>query len=158
MLKHRDAYENTKKMVRERRAGSAEFVKSHPEIEFSDEESGDMLKIEASIKEFEDICNGKANLTPLDELNQWENLLIKWRLAKHWSVEELAEEAGIHLAELLLYESYDYEDCPYKVMREIKDILKYRTPKNPENELDGPWEPPMNKNQSDEPTSTPSEG
>lgn len=154
MLKHREAYENTKKMVRERRAGSAEFVKNHPEIEFSDEESGDMLKIEASIKEFEDICNGKANLTPLDELNQWENLLIKWRLAKHWSVEELAEEAGIHLAELMLYESYDYEDCPYKVMRRIKSILKNRTPKHPENELDGPWEPPRNENQSDESTST----
>ncbi len=156
MLKHRDAYERTKKMIEERTAASEEYLRNHPELKGKDK-PGDILKIEASIKEYEDICNGKANLTPLDELDQWENLLIKWRLAKHWSVEELAEEAGIHILDLLAYEAHDFEDCPFKVMREIKSVLKNCTPKNPVNALEEPWEDPKTKNSPDESPSSTSE-
>lgn len=139
MLKHRDAYERTKKMIEGWKTTYAEKVKDSPqrdELIKKAEQDSELIQIEESLREFEDIVNGKAKLQPLDNLDDLAPLLIKWRTAKGWSIEELAKESEVDLLELLAYEANQYEGCKFGKMRNIKDTLKFSEPKNPVNNTD----------------------
>lgn len=152
MLRHRDAYERSKRMIEGWKTTYAEKVKDSPqrdELIKRAEQDTELLQIEESLREFEDIVNGRATLTPLDELDNWASFLTTWRKAERWSVEELAIETGIDPLELLAYETHNFENCKFGTMRNIKDTMKYCKPLNPVAEVDddllGADLPPLDK-------------
>lgn len=114
MLRNRTEYERTKRHFR----------------------NGIPLEIELEVKEFEDICNGKADLTPLSELEPWGELLKQWRIQKRWSIEELAEALEIDTTQLIAYESTNFKDCLFGKMKDIASVMSYRTPNKPTAEND----------------------
>lgn len=82
-------------------------------------------QLQAEIKEFEDIVEGKTQLAKIaSQVDALPSLLINWRLAKHLTQKQLAERAGLHENLLQKYESENYSCVSLHIISKIAHILE----------------------------------
>lgn len=126
MIKNREGYLGTSRLLQKWKDEYAEFLKTSVPAEEQwkwDANKGSMeaeiRDLEQQLREFEDLTAGKVVPGDLEFIHDIPELLIKWRLAKQWSRAELAQRAGVDVMELFAYEKTDYGHCPFETMCRI---------------------------------------
>lgn len=89
-------------------------------------------KLERELNEFIDLFEGRGPLPDLNETDRFGESLIKWRIARRWTFNELAEKLGVEMLELYAYEGRDYETAPFGLLLRMKDIFEHETPDDPQ--------------------------
>jgi len=82
-------------------------------------------QLEADIQEYEDTVAGKKQLPPpVAFAEELPDLLIRWRLARHWTQRQLAERLGMQENLIQKYESENYGCVSLHTIRKIAAELQ----------------------------------
>lgn len=135
MIKDRFGYDGTKRLLGKVQTALDAIRKDDPEKAKTSELLYEIEQLHGELKEFEDTISGEAPLPDIDQISRIPKNLIKWRLAKHWSKEELAAKADVDFVHLIAWEMHDYKSCTFEEMMRIVRVLQMQTPENPFNEL-----------------------
>lgn len=77
------------------------------------------------IDEYERLARGDCSgLPPLDCVFDLAHLIVKWRIARGWSLMELAARLEEDWQELECLELNDFEDAPFHLLLRICHVLK----------------------------------
>ena len=130
MIKNQWQYKVTKSRVKDFEKSLQEFLKLPPvpeqpwlraaQREAIEEELKDLR---TQLQEYEDLQSGKAELPKLDMLDKLPSLLIKWRIARHLTHQELADKLGWHYQQIQQYENTDYSSATLETMHKIASAL-----------------------------------
>jgi HTH-type transcriptional regulator/antitoxin HigA len=82
-------------------------------------------QLQADIEEYEETVTGKRQL-PLvvAYTEQLPDLLIRWRLHRHWTQRQLADRVGMHENLIQKYESENYGCVSLQTIRKIATVLQ----------------------------------
>lgn len=101
---------------------------SHPEWLIGEESFAietTIEQLEGDVKEYEDLISGKKQLPkPVPFAIELPDLLIRWRLARHWTQKQLAERVGMHENQLQKYESENYSCASLQTITKIAMVLE----------------------------------
>jgi len=82
-------------------------------------------QLQADVQEYEDLVGGKKQLPPpVPYAEELPDLLIRWRLARHWTQKQLAERVGMHENQLQKYESENYGCASLQTITKIATVLQ----------------------------------
>lgn len=135
MIKDRTGYDGTKKLLAKVQAALEEIRKENPERAKTTDLLVEIQQLEDELKEFENTIAGRTQLPDIGRIRTMPEDLIKWRLAKRWSQEELAAKADVDWIHLLGWEMNGYRACTFEEMCRIISVLEMQTPEHPHNEL-----------------------
>src|SRR5437879_6340241 len=65
-------------------------------------------QLQSEVDEYESLKAGKIKLAPLDTITSVPELLIKWRIVRHWTQKHLAEKLGLAEQQIQKYEDTNY--------------------------------------------------
>lgn len=80
-------------------------------------------QLTAEIEEYDETVSGKAKLPDPSLVSQIPLLLIKWRIARHWTQRDLAEQVGLHENQIQKYESENYGHASLQTVSKIAAAL-----------------------------------
>jgi ribosome-binding protein aMBF1 (putative translation factor) len=82
-------------------------------------------QLQADVEEYEETVAGK-NQPPLVVVyaEQLPDLLIRWRLHRHWTQRQLADRLGMHENLIQKYESENYGCVSLQTIRKIATVLQ----------------------------------
>lgn len=80
-------------------------------------------QLTAEIEEYDETVSGKAKLPDPSLVSQIPLLLIKWRIARHWTQRDLAEQVGLHENQIQKYESENYVHASLQTVSKIAAAL-----------------------------------
>lgn len=83
----------------------------------------ELKDLRAQLQEYEDLQSGKEVLPQLNMLDTLPSLLIKWRIAKHLTHQDLADKLGWHYQQIQQYENTDYSSATLETMHKIASVL-----------------------------------
>lgn len=86
--------------------------------------TGEIMKLEASLKEYECIKNGEEPPPPLDLIAEIPNMLIKRRIALGWTQEDLAKRLGVRTQQVQNDEATNYESASLSRLLRTAQILQ----------------------------------
>ncbi len=78
----------------------------------------------AEIEEYDATVSGKAILPDPSLVSEIPLLLIRWRIARHWTQRDLAEQVGLHENQIQKYESENYGHASLQTVSKIAAALK----------------------------------
>ena len=112
-------------MRRERAAGN--LAELHPLLIKSREDAtqSQLADLEADLREYDALKAGHFDFARLNSIDEIPQLLIKARIARGWSQEELANRVGIKAGEIERYEAADYIDAPLLQINEVAAVLSW---------------------------------
>ncbi len=85
---------------------------------------GQIMKLEASIAEYERLRSGDEPPPPLDLIPEIPNMLIKRRIALGWTQEDLAKRLGVRTQQVQNDEATNYESASLSRLLRTAQILK----------------------------------
>jgi ribosome-binding protein aMBF1 (putative translation factor) len=84
-----------------------------------------ITQLQTDIEEYEETVTGKKQLTlVVVYAEQLPDLLIRWRLHRHWTQRQLAERVGMHENLIQKYESENYGCVSLQTIRKIAMVLQ----------------------------------
>ena len=98
----------------------------HPEIAQAqvDAVSSQLADLEAELREYEAVREGKFQIDDLNVVNDLPALLIKARIAQGLSQRELADRIGLKEQQIQRYEATDYATAKWSRIREVVGALR----------------------------------
>jgi ribosome-binding protein aMBF1 (putative translation factor) len=133
MLKNEKQYKSAKAAL-QKWCKSREVLKQrsasgkHPEWLLEEEQftiEQSITQLEADVEEYEEAVAGKKQ-PPLVVVyaEQLPDLLVKWRLHRHWTQRQLAERVGMHENLIQKYESENYGCVSLQTIKRIAAVLQ----------------------------------
>ena len=95
--------------------------------------SSQLVDLEAELREYEAVREGRFRMDELNVVAELPALLIKARIARGLSQRELAERMGLKEQQIQRYEATDYATAKWSRIREVAGALS--------TELSGPAQP-----------------
>ena len=113
-----DRFERT---LAELRRDNGEDRDIHPLIAKAHEDavSSQLEDLKSELREYEDLRDGKFDMTELGMVSSLPETLIKARIARGMSQRELAERIGLKEQQIQRYESTDYASASLSRIREV---------------------------------------
>jgi len=143
VIQDRYGYRGTLRLLAEWKQHHVDFVKTEPKPGKEEEWQGQKTSIETEIylieeelEEFRDLANGKSDLPSLDPFKGIGRALIKWRVGRGWSLEELASKADVDFILVVSYQHHEYEIAPLSDVMKIRWVLRGQLPESPINEYE----------------------
>ena len=87
---------------------------------------GVIRQLEGELREYDRLKSGELELRPLERLDQIASLVVKVRIAKGLSRNELARRLGVSPHVISRYEDSDYQTVPIGRLQEILDAVGVR--------------------------------
>ncbi len=84
----------------------------------------EIKNLQSQIDEYESIRSGKRSLADLSLVDGLAQLLIGWRIQRHWTQRQLAEKTGIHENQIQKYENEDYRCASLDTIHRIAEALQ----------------------------------
>lgn len=112
-------------MRREREAGN--LAELHPLLIKAREDAtqSQLADLEADLREYDALKAGHFDFARLNSIAAIPQLLIKARIARGWSQQELANRVGIKAEEIERHEAADYIDATLLQIREVAAVLSW---------------------------------
>lgn len=85
---------------------------------------GEIMKLEASIEEYDRLKSGEAGAPPLDLIFEIPSMLIKRRIALGWTQEDLAKRLGVRPQQVQNDESTNYESASLSRLWRTAEVLQ----------------------------------
>ena len=97
----------------------------HPRIARAQEDAvaSQLADLEAELREYEDIKEGRLQLDDLKLVGELPTLLVKARIAQDLSQRELAVRVGIKEQQIQRYEATDYASAKLSRIKQVADAL-----------------------------------
>ena len=95
--------------------------------------SSQLADLEAELREYEAVRDGRFRMDELNVIADLPSLLIKARIARGLSQRELADRVGLKEQQIQRYEATDYATAKWSRIREVAGALSM--------ELSGPTQP-----------------
>ncbi len=113
-----DRFERT---LAELRRDNGEDQDIHPLIAKAHEDaiSSQLEDLKSELREYEDLRDGKFDMTELGMVSSLPETLIKARIARGMSQRELAERIGLKEQQIQRYEATDYASASLSRIREV---------------------------------------
>jgi HTH-type transcriptional regulator/antitoxin HigA len=82
-------------------------------------------QLSSELEEYDDTVSGKAKLPDPALVEEIPILLIRWRIARHWTQRDLADRVGLHENQIQKYESEGYGGASLLTVGKIAAALKH---------------------------------
>lgn len=106
--------------LRERPVAKAEELRRQVELAAVDAQ---VRELTAELKEYDNLRTGKAEIGPLDSLDDLPRLLIRARIASGLTQRDLAERLGMPEQQVQRYEANDWSTASLARLREVAKVL-----------------------------------
>ena len=130
MIKNQWQYKVTKSRIKDFEKSLQELKKlppapKQPWLRAAQEEAveEELKDLRTQLQEYEDLQSGKVKLPELSMFDNLPTLLIKWRIAKHLTHQELADRLGWHYQQIQQYENTDYSSATLETLHKIASAL-----------------------------------
>lgn len=84
-----------------------------------------LADLESDLREYDALKAGHFDFARLNSIAAIPQLLIKARIARGWSQQELARRVGIKAEEIERHEAADYIDAPLLQIKEVAAVLSW---------------------------------
>jgi ribosome-binding protein aMBF1 (putative translation factor) len=131
MIQNEKQYRITKALIRRLADSVFELAqlpqsKTQPWLRRGQHESLEIqiADLEKETAEYEALRSGKVKLAPLETIEAFPELLIKWRITKHWTQRQLAEKLSLAEQQIQRYEDTQYATATLETLKKVAAALR----------------------------------
>ncbi|MBZ0186121.1 MAG: helix-turn-helix domain-containing protein [Candidatus Obscuribacterales bacterium] len=130
MIKNQKQLNSTKAKLRKWLKNKEQLLagasKGEPEWLIAEQTFGvdqQIKQLQSEIQKYEDTVAGNVTLPDPCLVSEIPQLLISWRIVRHWTQKDLANRVGLHENQIQKYESEDYRAASLQTLTKIAAIL-----------------------------------